>query len=74
MSAISVIIPALDAADTLPAVLRALAPGLEGGPVGEVLVVDAGSRDATAKVARSGGARVISIYGVFRRAAIRWIS
>ncbi len=56
---LSVVIPALDAADSLPAVLRALAPGLEVGPIGEILVVDGGSRDATAVVARTGGARVI---------------
>jgi len=48
---ISVIIPALNAARTLPATLAAL------GPVAEVIVVDGGSRDGTIAVA--AGARVV---------------
>jgi len=53
---ISVVIPALDAAETLPA---ALAP-LRTPMVGEVIVVDGGSRDATLDIAREMGARVVT--------------
>lgn len=52
--ALSVVIPALNAAATLPATLAAL-----GGVPGEVVVVDGGSTDATAAIAASLGARVL---------------
>lgn len=56
---ISVIIPARDAAGTLPACLDALAAcGWRGH---EVIVVDDGSTDATAIVARDRGARVVRV-------------
>lgn len=51
---ISVIVPALDEAPGLPRCLASL------GEAGEVIVVDGGSRDATAEVARSLGARVLA--------------
>jgi rSAM/selenodomain-associated transferase 2 len=50
---LSVVIPALDAAETLPACLDAFA----GIP--DRIVVDGGSRDATREIARAAGARVI---------------
>jgi glycosyltransferase involved in cell wall biosynthesis len=50
---VSVVIPARDAAGTLPAVLAALGPDLD------VVVVDNGSRDATAALAAAAGARVV---------------
>lgn len=50
MPAVSVIVPARDAAATLPALLDALA-AQKGAPAFEVLVVDDGSRDTTAAVA-----------------------
>jgi rSAM/selenodomain-associated transferase 2 len=50
---LSVVIPALDAAATLPAVLAAVA-GAD-----EVIVVDGGSRDATREVAAAAGARLV---------------
>ncbi|MBN1425907.1 glycosyltransferase family 2 protein [Candidatus Fermentibacteria bacterium] len=53
----SVAIPAFDAADTLPAVLRGVR-SLHWKP-SEVVVVDDGSRDATAEVAEAAGARVV---------------
>lgn len=55
----SVVIPAYNAAATLPATLDALA-GQRGvpGPL-DVIVVDDGSTDATATVAAAGGARVL---------------
>lgn len=51
---IGVIIPARDEEAALPQVLPRLPPWIE-----EVIVVDNGSRDATADVARSLGARVV---------------
>lgn len=55
---LSVVIPALDAAASLPATLAALAPGQ--ALIREIVVVDGGSCDATIEVARRGGARVIA--------------
>jgi rSAM/selenodomain-associated transferase 2 len=50
------VIPVLDAAGELPQTLAALA----GSPlIGEIIVVDGGSRDASTAVAREAGARVI---------------
>ena len=54
---LSVIIPALDAAAELPWTLDALAGAAE---IAEVIVVDGGSRDATATIARRSRARVIT--------------
>jgi len=53
---ISVIIPVLDAAADLPPALAALS---EANLIGEIVVVDGGSRDTSAGVACSAGARVI---------------
>lgn len=52
-----VFIPALNEEDNLPAVLAELRAGLPGV---DVLVVDDGSTDATAEVARADGAAVLS--------------
>ena len=57
---VSVVIPALDAAGTLPATLRALEPGRRAGLIGEVILVDGGSRDRTVEVARAAGAQVMT--------------
>ena len=48
-----IVLPCLDEEDALPAVLASLPPGWP------VLVVDNGSTDATAAVARAAGARVV---------------
>lgn len=56
---LSVIIPTLDAAATLPATLAALEPARADGLLREVLVVDGGSADATAGIAATWGARVL---------------
>jgi rSAM/selenodomain-associated transferase 2 len=57
MAAISVIIPALDAAPVIGSTLAAVdVPGL----VAERIVVDGGSEDGTAAVAVAAGARVIA--------------
>lgn len=50
---LSVIVPTLNAADTLAATLARLTPG------DEVIVVDGGSRDASCVLARGAGATVI---------------
>lgn len=56
---ISVVIPSLNAAETLPATLAALAPAAVEGLVREVILVDGGSEDATRAIAEAAGARVI---------------
>jgi glycosyltransferase involved in cell wall biosynthesis len=55
--AIAVIIPALDEEDAIGALLAALDRGL----VRDVIVGDNGSRDATATIAREGGAEVVHV-------------
>jgi rSAM/selenodomain-associated transferase 2 len=57
---LSVIIPALDAAEALARTLPALAEGRRSGLIRELLVVDGGSRDATRAVAEAQGARVVA--------------
>jgi glycosyltransferase involved in cell wall biosynthesis len=52
---VSVIIPALNEEESIGQVLAAIPPGV----VGEVIVVDGGSSDNTAVIARDGGARVV---------------
>ncbi|MFQ5958949.1 MAG: TIGR04283 family arsenosugar biosynthesis glycosyltransferase [Alphaproteobacteria bacterium] len=54
---ISVIIPTLDEAAALPALLRALGAQDEAA---EVVVADGGSQDGTADLARAAGARVVA--------------
>lgn len=53
---ISVVIPALNEEEALPAVLASL----PRPPVSEVVVVDNGSTDGTAAAARAAGARVVA--------------
>ena len=55
MNPISAVIPTLEAARSLPATLAAL-----GENVAEIVIADAGSRDGTAEIGRSLGARVIT--------------
>lgn len=55
---ISVVVPTLDAAATLPACLDSLMPGLS--VIKEVIVSDGGSSDATVDVADAAGARLVS--------------
>ena len=54
---ISVIIPTLNAAKTLPLPLSALAPAAMDGLVRELIIIDGGSRDETAAIADEAGAR-----------------
>jgi GT2 family glycosyltransferase len=56
---VSIVIPAYDAAANLPLVIPAALAALDGG--GELVVVDAGSRDRTASLAEQLGARVIRL-------------
>lgn len=55
---LSVVIPALDEADTLPRLLAAL--DAQRGVSPEVIVADGGSTDGTAEVAAAHGARVVT--------------
>lgn len=57
---LSVVIPTLNAETVLPACLAALRPAGADTPVGEIIVVDGGSRDATVAVARQAGATVLA--------------
>jgi glycosyltransferase involved in cell wall biosynthesis len=54
---VSVVIPALNEEQYLPALLRSLAA--QTVRVAEIIVADAGSTDRTVSVARAGGARVV---------------
>src|SRR5699024_8981385 len=55
---VSVVLPALNEADTVYAVVASVVP-LLGTLVDEVVVMDSGSTDATVSQARSAGARVV---------------
>lgn len=57
---LSVIIPTLNAAAELPGCLQSLMPGLELGLIREVIVADAGSEDATARIAGGTGAVLVT--------------
>src|SRR6185437_14132851 len=57
---LSVVIPALDAGDTIGSCLAALDEGARAALVGEIVVVDGGSSDSTTALAASRGARVLS--------------
>ena len=56
----SVIIATHESERTLVPTLAALVPGATAGLLGEVIVADAGSRDATAEIADIAGCRIIS--------------
>lgn len=56
---ISVIIPTLNAAESLPACLAALMEGVDAGLIRELIISDGGSRDATGAIAQAWGAETI---------------
>lgn len=56
---VSVVIPVLNAADTLGPCLGALAEGLMSGLIRELILADGGSDDAIAQVADAVGARLV---------------
>jgi rSAM/selenodomain-associated transferase 2 len=57
---LSVVIPVLDGAALLPPCVAALAEGRRRGLIGEILVVDGGSRDGTPEIAVALGARLLA--------------
>jgi rSAM/selenodomain-associated transferase 2 len=57
---LSIVIPTRDAAALLPSCLASLAEGRSSGLVGEIIVVDGGSRDDTASRAEALGARLLA--------------
>ncbi len=61
---ISVVIPTLDAARTLPVTLASLVGAAVEGLVKEVLVADGGSADATCEIADDAGAKILNGQGV----------
>jgi rSAM/selenodomain-associated transferase 2 len=60
VAVLSIVIPTLDAAQDLERTLAALAPAREDRLVGEVVIADAGSEDATPALAAAWGACLIS--------------
>lgn len=65
MSRITLIVPTLDEAGSIGPLLAAVRPH-----VGEVLVVDGGSRDGTREVAEVAGARVLDVGRGYGRACL----
>ncbi|UOA32388.1 PGL/p-HBAD biosynthesis glycosyltransferase [Sulfitobacter sp. DSM 110093] len=57
---ISIVIPSLNAATSLPACLAALVEGLQAGLIREVIVSDGGSTDGTQALAEGWGGEVVS--------------
>ena len=57
---ISIVIPTLNAENSLAATLTALVPGVVEGIVREVIIVDGGSQDRTLRIADAAGATLIS--------------
>ena len=57
---LSVIIPTLNAAQSLPGCAAALMEGLNAGLIREVIVTDGGSTDATLEIADAIGAEVVA--------------
>jgi len=58
-AALSVILPTLNAAATLPACLGTLIEGLEAGMIRELIVTDGGSSDDTLAMADAAGAVIV---------------
>ncbi len=56
---LSIVIPTLNAANTLPATFQALIAGCTAGLVSEVIVSDGGSSDDTLMIADASGAKVV---------------
>ncbi|WP_204113485.1 TIGR04283 family arsenosugar biosynthesis glycosyltransferase [Shimia biformata] len=57
---LTVVIPTLNAGETLPRCLGALWEGMQAGLIGELIVVDGGSTDATVQFADDAGATLLT--------------
>ncbi len=57
---ISVVIPTLNCAETLPATLSALVPAVIGSIVQEAIVADGGSSDETLEIAEAAGTGIVT--------------
>ena len=68
---LSIIIPAYNAEANLPLCLASLMPGLESGLIREVILVDGGSSDNTARIAEGTGATVMTAPTKGRAAQLR---
>ncbi|MCB0324189.1 MAG: glycosyltransferase [Bdellovibrionales bacterium] len=66
---VALVIPAKNAERTLEQCLRSVLPWQESGMLSEVILVDDGSTDDTADIARRLGAQVLSAHGKGRGAA-----
>ncbi len=64
---VAVILPALNEAATVGQIVRIIADELSGSLVDDLVVLDSGSTDETAAVARDNGARVVALDEVFPR-------
>lgn len=57
---VSIVIPTLNAAETLPSCLAALMEGNEGGVIRELIISDGGSEDDTKVIANEVGANLVT--------------
>ncbi len=57
---ISIVIPTLNAADSLPDTLSAVTEGLHAGLIRELIVTDGGSTDLTLEIANAAGAKIVT--------------
>lgn len=64
---VSVVLPCKEVAGTVGAILDTLRPLEQGGLIDEILVIDAASRDGTARIAAAHGARVVQESAVMPR-------
>jgi glucosyl-3-phosphoglycerate synthase len=60
---VAVCLPARNEAATIGAIVRSVTSLRDAGTVDDLVVIDDGSTDATAAIARAGGARVVSTDG-----------
>ena len=56
---LSVVIPTLNAQQVLPSTLESLMEGVFADVIGDLVIVDGGSNDATAKIANEVGANFL---------------
>ena len=57
---ISIVIPTLNAGESLPTTLQALMEGLHSGLIRELIITDGGSTDSTQDIAEEAGAEVVT--------------